>query len=44
MTRDEKAKILAELKDEFAASEAIVVSDFKGLSVKQLEVLRNSAK
>ena len=44
MTRDEKAKILAELKDEFASSEAIVVSDFKGLSVKQLEVLRNSAK
>ena len=41
MTRDEKAKILAELKDEFASSEAIVVSDFKGLSVKQLEVLRN---
>lgn len=44
MTRDEKAKILAELKDEFASSEAIVVSDFKGLSVKQLEVLRNNAR
>ena len=44
MTRDEKAKILAELKDEFASSEAIVVSDFKGLSFKQLEVLRNNAR
>ena len=44
MTRDEKAKILAELKDEFEVSEAIVVSDFKGLSVKELEILRNNAR
>ena len=44
MTRDEKSKIVAELGEAFKASEAIVISDFKGLSVKQLEDLRNSAR
>ena len=44
MTRDEKSKIAAELSEAFKASEAIVISDFKGLSVKQLEDLRNSAR
>jgi len=44
MTRDEKSKIVAELSEAFKASEAIVISDFKGLSVKQLEDLRNSAR
>lgn len=44
MTRDEKSKIVAELSEVFKASEAIVISDFKGLSVKQLEDLRNSAR
>ena len=44
MTRDEKSKIVVELGEAFKASEAIVISDFKGLSVKQLEDLRNSAR
>lgn len=44
MTRDEKAKIVAELTDGFKNSEAVLVSDFKGLSVKALENLRNSAR
>ena len=44
MTRDEKSKIVAELSEAFKAGEAIVISDFKGLSVKQLEDLRNSAR
>lgn len=44
MTRDEKSKIVTELSEAFKASEAIVISDFKGLSVKQLEDLRNSAR
>ena len=44
MTRDEKSKIVAELGEAFKAIEAIVISDFKGLSVKQLEDLRNSAR
>lgn len=44
MTRDEKAKIVAELTDGFSNSEAVVVSDFKGLSVKTLETLREAAK
>lgn len=44
MTRDEKAKIVAELTDGFKNSEAVLVSDFKGLSVKALENLRNNAR
>lgn len=43
MTRNEKTKIIAELKEEFANSEAVVIADFKGLSVKKLEELRASA-
>lgn len=44
MTRDEKAKIIAGLADGFKNSEAVLVSDFKGLSVKALEELRLAAK
>lgn len=44
MTRDEKAKIIAELKDAFGSSEAILISEFKGLTVKKIEDLRNIAR
>ena len=44
MTRDEKSQIVAELSEAFKNSEAIVISDFKGLDVKTLEELRNSAR
>lgn len=44
MTRDEKAKIIDALSDEFKASDAIVVCDYKGLDVPSFENLRNSAK
>lgn len=44
MTRNEKAKIISNLEAEFTASDAIVVCDYKGLSVKKLELLRNNAR
>lgn len=44
MTRDEKAKIIADLKEAFENSQAIVVSNYKGLTVKKLEDLRKTAK
>ena len=37
MTKNEKAKIVSALQDEFSSNDAIVVADFKGLSVKKLE-------
>lgn len=44
MTRKEKAQIIQTLTEEFSSSEGIVVADFKGLTVKDLETLRNSAR
>ncbi len=44
MTRSEKTQIVSALQTEFENSEAIVVCDYKGLSVKKLEVLRANAK
>ena len=44
MTRNKKTEVVAKLESEFKAAEAIVVCDYRGLSVKKLEVLRNSAK
>lgn len=44
LTRNEKIKMVSELSEEFKTSEAIVVSEFKGLTVKELEALRVSAK
>jgi len=44
MTRDEKAKIIADLTENFSNSEGLVICDFKGLSVKKLEELRNAAR
>lgn len=44
MTRSEKVEIIAKLQEEFKASEAIVVCNYKGLSTKKLEELRNNAR
>ena len=44
MTRNEKAEIISNLEAEFKASGAIVVCDYRGLSVKKLEALRNAAR
>lgn len=44
MTRVEKAAIISDLTTEFKNSRAVVVCDFKGLSVKALEDLRNLAR
>lgn len=44
MTRNEKTQIVSALEDEFRSSDAIVICDYKGLSVKKLETLRISAK
>lgn len=44
MTRDEKAKIISTLSEEFKSSDAITVCDYKGLSVPALEKLRILAR
>ena len=44
MTREEKAKIISQLQDEFSGNMAIVVADFKGLTTKKLEALRDAAR
>jgi large subunit ribosomal protein L10 len=44
MTRVQKAELIDFLSTEFKASEAVVVCDYKGLTVKELEELRNSAR
>ena len=40
MTRTEKEAIVAKLSDDFKASEAIIVCDYKGLTCQQLEEVR----
>jgi large subunit ribosomal protein L10 len=44
LTRTQKAELIDYLTSEFKASEAIVVCDYKGLSVPELESLRIKAK
>ncbi|MBZ7936024.1 50S ribosomal protein L10 [Campylobacter sp. B0100352/1] len=44
MTRSEKVEVIAKLEENFKASEAIIVCDYKGLSTKKLEELRNNAR
>ncbi|MGG7073803.1 50S ribosomal protein L10 [Campylobacter sp. 9BO] len=44
MTRNEKSEIIAKLEGEFKTAEAIVVCDYRGLSVKKLEALRHAAR
>lgn len=44
MTKAKKSEIIDFLTDEFKASQAIVVCDYKGLTHKELETLRNDAR
>ncbi len=44
MTREEKAKIISSLAEEFKTSDAIVVCEYKGLNVGELETLRDLAR
>lgn len=44
MTREEKVEIVNSLTEEFKASDALVVCEYKGLDVQSLESLRNAAR
>ncbi|AQW86549.1 50S ribosomal protein L10 [Campylobacter pinnipediorum subsp. caledonicus] len=44
MTRSKKSEVILGLENEFKEAQAIVVCDYRGLNVKKLEVLRNSAR
>ena len=44
MTRNEKVQIVGELEKGFKESEAILVCNYKGLSTKKLEELRENAR
>lgn len=44
MNKQQKSEVIDFLTSEFKESQAIVVCDYKGLSHKELEVLRNDAK
>ena len=44
MTRSEKTQIVSELEASFKDSEAIVICNYKGLSTKKLEALRENAR
>jgi large subunit ribosomal protein L10 len=44
MTRSEKQEIVSGLTSEFQNAAAVVVTDFKGMTVQELEELRNQAR
>jgi large subunit ribosomal protein L10 len=44
MTRNKKEELVKFFSDEFAKSEAVLIASFKGLSVVELESLRNMAR
>lgn len=44
MTKSRKIELVDQLTQDFKASDALIVCDFKGIDTKSLEVLRNSAK
>jgi len=44
MTKQQKSEVVDFLTSEFKESQAIVVCDYKGLTHKELEVLRNDAR
>jgi len=44
LTRKEKAEFISSLTEEFKSSDGLIVCDYKGLNVKAIEVLRNSAR
>jgi large subunit ribosomal protein L10 len=41
MPTTQKEQLVEKIKDRFAASQAILLVDYRGLSVKELEQLRN---
>ena len=44
MTRENKEIIVSDLTQEFKSAQAIIVCDYKGMKVDQLESIRNSAR
>ncbi len=44
MTKSQKKELIDFLTNEFKSSNAIVIADYKGLKVSEIEALRNSAK
>jgi len=44
MLKSRKAELIAELTESFADKAAVIVCDYKGLTVTQLETLRKSAR
>ena len=44
MTRTQKAEVIENLTTAFGSCEAIAICDYKGLTVKQLEELRNAIR
>lgn len=44
MTREQKATLIENLANSFKESSAMIVCDYKGLQVKQLESLRNACR
>lgn len=44
MTRDEKTTLVASLTESFKNANAMIICDYKGLQVKQLESLRKNSK
>ena len=44
MNREEKAQLLSELNELFSNSEVVVVSHYKGLTVKEVSELRNNIR
>ena len=44
MTRIEKENIISDMTEEFKSANAVVVCDYKGLTVTELEEIRNLAK
>jgi len=44
MTRTRKEQLVAEMTAEFKSAGAIIVCDYKGMTVEKLEIVRNLAK
>ncbi len=44
MTRTRKEELVAQMTDEFKSAGAIIVCDYKGMTVENLEIVRNMAK
>ena len=44
MTRSEKQEVVDSLSTEFSSAQAIIACDFKGLTVTDIEGLRNAAR